>query len=184
MTDADYIMKFQNRDESVLADIGTQYGSYCGAIARKLLDNPEDAEECCNDTWLRAWNSIPPQIPLCLKTFLAKITRNLALDRLRARNAEKRSCVFADTIEELADCVSGNDNVESEIDARAMEECINTFLRKLSRRDRGIFLRRYFYAEEIDDIADRYHEKNSNVLMILSRTRKKLRTFLTEQGYY
>lgn len=183
MTDAELIAKFQARDETAIAETYARYGKYCTAVAQKLLNNPEDAEECCNDTWLRVWNSIPPQNPVCLRTFLAKITRNLALDKLRARKAEKRSFVFSDTIDELAECVSGSDNVEAQVDAKAMEECINTFLRTLSKRDRGIFLRRYFFAEEIDDIAARFHEKSTNVLLILSRTRKKLHIYLTEQGY-
>lgn len=183
MTDSELIAKFEARDETVIAETADRYGTYCGSIAQHYLRNQQDAEECYNDTWLRAWNSIPPTKPLCLRAFLAKITRNLALDRLRGQNTEKRACAYSDTLDELAECVSGSENVESEVDARAMETCIKSFLQTLSKRDRGIFLRRYFFAEEIDDIAKRFHESNANVLMILSRTRKKLRTHLTEQGY-
>ena len=183
MTDKELIARFQARDESVLRDTAAQYGGYCGKIAAGILGNQEDAEECCNDTWLRAWNAIPPYVPVCMRTFLAKITRNLAFDRVRRNNAEKRSGTIGTALDELAECVAGSENVEAAVDAHALGEAVNAFLHSLPERECNVFLRRYFYTESTAEIAKRYQLKNANVLLILSRTRKKLRSFLTEQGY-
>lgn len=182
--DDQIIELFWKRSEHAIQKTEEKYGSYCYAIAQQILDNHQDSEECVNDTWLRAWNGIPPQHPRIFRQFLAKITRNLAFDRYRARKTAKRGKgVMEEVLEELEECTNGSSDVEDEILRKELEENIRCFVQTLSNRDSDIFIRRYFYVESIDQIARQFSLKESNVLMILSRTRKKLRDYLEKEGY-
>lgn len=184
MDDGQIIELYWERKESAVQETNNKYGSYCLKIANQILSNRQDSEECVNDTWLRAWNSIPPKRPDKLRFFLAKITRNLSFDRYKARKAGKRGGSEIDLVlEELEDCLSASGDVETEISMKELEKSMNCFITALPERERGIFLRRYFYAESVSDIAERYFLKESNVLMILSRTRKKLKNYLIKEGY-
>lgn len=184
MTDEQIIELYKNRDENAIKSTSDKYGAYCNTVAYNILYSVEDAKECINDTWLKAWNSIPPHIPQVLRQFLVKITRNIALDMYRAKNAKKRgNGEVAMIIDELAECVAGSGNVESDFIAKEMAEAINSFLAGLKKRESDIFLRRYFYADSVEDIADKYDVSKANVLMILSRVRKKLKVFLEKEGY-
>lgn len=184
MEDDQIIDLYWQRQERAIRETDHKYGSYCFAIANHILSNSEDSEECVNDTWLRAWNAMPPGRPGRLKLFLAKITRNLSLDKWKYRTARKRGAGATEmALEELQDCIAGTAATEDIIVQKELAESINRFLRSLPERECSIFLRRYFYLDTIKDIAKRYALKESNVLMILSRSRSKLRTYLEKEGY-
>lgn len=182
MTDDEIIALYQRRDESAIQATSDSYGPYCHSIADRILGSQEDAEECVNDTWLRAWNTIPPQRPNCLRMFLAKITRNLAFDAFKRGRAGKRGggeLLLA--LDELEECVSDGSDVESAVITEELRRGVDRFLRELPRRERDVFLRRYFFVESTGEIAERYGLRPDHVLVILSRTRKKLRSYLEKE---
>ena len=172
------------RNELAIVETDRKYGSYCYSVAERILGNHEDSEETVSDTFLHAWNAIPPQRPGLLRLFLAKITRNLAFTRWRSQTAEKRGGgETALVLEELAYCIPGGERPDDRLNGKELAAAIRAFLDTLPEREQDIFLRRYFYVEESDAIAARYGMKRSNVLRILSRTRVKLKTYLTQEGY-
>lgn len=183
--DDQYIIELYNkRDETAISETSKKYGDYCFSIANNILANKQDSEECVNDTWLRTWNTIPPSKPNSLKLFLARITRNLSLNRYNERKAEKRGggelVLSFDEISEFAADVS---NPLEEIIAEELVKSVNDFLRQASKRDRGIFVCRYFYVEPIKKIAFKYGVSESNVHKILSRMRIRLKEYLEKEGY-
>ena len=183
MEDSKIIELYFARNEAAIAETDKKYGPYCHAIAYRILQNLPDSEECVNDTWLRAWNAMPPQKPRVLRQFLAKITRNLSLDRWRGVHAEKRGGVEAAlALEELSECISTDGDPASQLELEELKNAIAAFLQIVPGRDRDIFLRRYFYLEKPEQIAKAYLLKKANVRLILSRTRQKLRDYLTEEG--
>lgn len=184
MTDNEILSLYLSRKEAAITATRDTYGSYCAAVARNILDNPQDVEEILSDTWLRAWNTIPPQNPGNLKLYLARITRNLSFDRFRSQTREKRgSGEMTLALEELSECIPAHDNPEAVVSAKELESAINTFLHTLPQRDRSIFLLRYFYVEPMDAIARRYGIRPGLVRTILSRTRKRLNAYLIKEGY-
>ena len=184
MNDKDIIRLYFNRDQSALSATAKKYGKYCTSIAKNILGSNEDAEECVNDTYLSAWNSIPPTRPTILSAFLGTITRNLAFNKYRHNHVMKRgSGEIAVVLDELAECVSGLDDVEQEIDRRELVAEINTFLDTLSPKKRNIFICRYWYSDSIPSIAKRYEMTESNVSVTLNRLRSKLKEYLSERGY-
>jgi RNA polymerase sigma-70 factor (ECF subfamily) len=184
VNDKQIIALYWQRNENAIHETSVQYGSYCYAIANKILLNNEDSEECVNDTWLKAWHAIPPQRPVHLKMFLAKITRNLSFDKYKAGKAAKRgNGEITAVLDELSECIPSSSDVEAELQSKELEKQINRFLHSLGKRDRDVFLRRYFYVETIPVIAQRYGLKDDNVMMILSRTRHKLKNQLEQEDY-
>lgn len=184
MNDSQIIALYWQRNEAAIAETNQKYGAYCYSIANNILSNKEDSDECVNDTWLRAWNVIPPQKPNAFRLFLAKITRNLSFDKFKAKHADKRGGgELALVLDELESCISDSSDTEAEFSLKELTESINSFLHTLSERECNIFLRRYFYAESVAEISIRYSLKDSNVQVILSRTRKKLREHLEKEGY-
>ncbi len=172
------------RDERALAETDKKYGRYCFTLANSILNDSEDAEETVNDTYLKAWQTIPPQRPDILRLFLAKITRNLSFTRWRSRNAEKRGGgELALVLDELGECIAAPGGVEDALNGKELVQFIRTFLDTLSPREQDIFLRRYFFVEESGTIACRYGMKQAAVLRTLSRTRAKLKVFLKKEGY-
>jgi len=170
------------REESAIAQMSQAYGPYCASIARNILDCDQDVEEILSDTWLRAWNSIPPAKPAHLKLYLARITRNLSFDRFRNQSREKRG--GSETIlalYELSECI-GSESPEQALQTEELKETLNHFLSTLPKRDRSIFLLRYFHLEPAEKIAHRYAIRPDHVRTILSRTRKKLRQYLIKEG--
>ena len=183
MEDDQIIELYWQKNADAISETASKYGSYCFAIAENILHNAEDSEECVNDTWLRAWNAIPPQRPGVLRMFLAKITRNLAFNRFHARNAEKRGGgETALVLDELGECLGGAD-AEAAYEAKELRRSIRHFVRSLPEREGNVLVRRYFFAEPIADIAKRYGLSENNVTVILSRTRKKLKAHLLKEGY-
>lgn len=180
MDDHGIIALFWRRDAAGIAQMEKKYSAYCASIARNLLANPEDAEECVNDTWLRAWNAIPPQKPRNLAVFLGTITRNLALNRIRGQQAQKRSGQLQEIFGELSQCVSPSP--EHAFDQKLLAEAMNGFLNKLPRKKRTLFVCRYWFGDSIDALADQFHMTPGAVTMQLKRLREKLRTHLGERG--
>ena len=183
MDDQEIIARFFARDEEGLTAARVRYEPYCAAVARSLLNDPRDQEECLSDTWLRAWNAIPPQRPRSLGAFLAKITRNLAINRLRDGNAQRRGGGQVPlALEELRECVSPEGSPEGELDRQAAEEALNRFLDGLPPLQREVFLRRYWYLDSIEDIARRAGWSKSRVTTTLHRLRVRLRAHLIQEG--
>lgn len=184
MEDAQIISAFFNRDEAAITAVSSTYGSYCAAVARNILDSAEDVEEVLSDTWLRAWNSIPPQNPANLKLYLARITRNLSYDKFRAQTREKRGGGEpALALHELSECIPAFGQPGEKLEAEELQKEINRFLAALPARDRQLFLLRYFYIEPLEAIAKRYGIRQTLVRTILSRTRRKLRNHLEKEGF-
>ena len=183
MDDTRIIDLYWARSEEAIHETSQKYGPYCHTIAWNILQDREDSEECVNDTWLHAWNAMPPQKPSLLRAFLGKITRNLALDKYRFYTAQKRGGQETKVaLEELRDCVPHPDTTEQAIDDLALTQALDRFLAGLKPEPRKLFLRRYWYASPIDAIARDYGLSVSKVKTTLFRTRAKLRVFLEEEG--
>lgn len=183
MNDNQIIALYLARDEDAVGKTAEKYGGYCFAIANNILANEQDAEECVNDAYLRVWNTIPPARPNNFKTFIAKIIRNLSIDRYRTRTRDKRGGgEIVAALDEIEDTVADASEVDCEEAEREFVRLLNGFLRSLPARDCNIFIRRYFYMENAATIARMYGLKEGNVLVILSRTRRKLREALMKEG--
>ncbi|MDO5132695.1 MAG: sigma-70 family RNA polymerase sigma factor [Eubacteriales bacterium] len=184
MDDSRIIELFWNREESAIAETANAYGRYCRKIAYNILGNEEDTEECLNDTWLGAWNSIPPAKPSCLSAFLGKITRNLAISRYRAGHALKRTGDrLSESLEELGELAPGtSNNVEESVDRDVLESAINRYLDSVSEKQRKIFVRRYFYMDSVSEIAQMYELGQSDVKVTLLRMRRSLKKVLEDEG--
>ena len=181
MDDTGIIDLFWARDERALTETERKYGPYCRTVSYHILKNRQDAEECVNDTWVRAWNAMPPQRPYALGAFLAKITRNLSLTRYRGARAQRRGGGQLPLIlEELQDMTA--DGPEQLLEASELSRLLDTFLRQLPQKDCCVFMRRYWYMDSLEDIARRYHMALGSVKSSLFRTRKKLRNYLEEEG--
>jgi RNA polymerase sigma-70 factor (ECF subfamily) len=184
MTDEMIIRLYFARKETAVSETTKKYGGLCTSLARSILPCKEDAEECFSDACLRLWNTIPPQKPAHLGAYLAKITRNLAFSRWRKLTAAKRGGGETELVlEELAGCVPGKEKVDDRLNAKELAKAIRAFLDTLPDREQDIFLRRYFYVEDPQTVAQRHKIRRSNVNLILSRTRAKLKAYLTQEGY-
>ncbi|MBR2445809.1 MAG: RNA polymerase sigma factor [Clostridia bacterium] len=184
MQDQDIIRLYNARNEQAITESSNKYGYYCTSIALNILQNMQDAEECVNDTWLRAWNSIPPAKPDHLQLYLGGITRHISLDRFRRQRAQKRGggeIVLA--LDEISDVIASGTDVPTEVAEQEFSESFNRFLWSLPERDCNVFLRRYYYLDPISLIAKRYGLSVANVQKVLSRTRAKLREHLAKEGY-
>ncbi|MBQ4382659.1 MAG: RNA polymerase sigma factor [Oscillospiraceae bacterium] len=182
MEDRDIIELYWQRDESAIRETQTKYGAYCYAVAENILNSPRDSEECLSDTWLRAWDSMPPQRPGVLRLFLARITRNLSINRLEALSAQKRGPgQGALVLEELAECLPGSEDTAARYEARELGEAVRRFVRRVPERDGNIFVRRYFFGDPVSAIARRYRISENSVMVSLSRTRSRLRAYLVKE---
>ena len=182
MTDTDIIASFWSRSENALSLITEKYGAYCTAIARNILGSAQDAEECANDTWMHVWNAIPPERPTCLSAFVGKIVRNLAISRLRHDTAQKRGEAPL-ILDELSEIVSGEETPETEFDRQALLDAIRDWLSIQEKRERQIFVRRYWHSEKVTDIAERFSLSKGHTSMILTRMRRELAAYLTDRGF-
>jgi len=182
--DSRIIELYFERNESAVAETDKKYGAYCMTVSKNILGNEEDAKECLNDTYLAAWNSIPPKIPEKLSLFLGKITRNLSLNRYRKNETKKRGGGTADIVfDEIGEIISGSENPEEKFERKEIIGAVNEFLRTLPEEKRSIFICRYWYFDSIEDIAARFGKKESGIYSSLERTRKNLRKYLSERGY-
>lgn len=183
MEDHKIIALYWSRNEEAIEKTSRKYGPYCHAVARNILNSDQDCEECVNDTWLRTWTAIPPQKPGNLRMFLARITRNLALDRFKALTAQKRNAEMTVVLEELEECLGDPTTPETTLEAKELSQAVNRFVKELPAREGDVFIRRYFFAESASVIGKKYGISPGNVTVILSRTRKKLRARLQKEGY-
>lgn len=185
MEDNRIIQLYQTRDEQAIPATKEKYGAYVRSVAYRILRNNEDAEECENDTYLGAWNAIPPAEPRVLSAFLARISRNLAVSRLRARNAEKRGGDQVTlSLDELAECIPDEQGFGDAPEENVLAELLDRFLRTLPETERRVFLCRYWRCDAVSEIAKQFGFGQSKVKMMLLRTRNKLRTFLEQEGAY
>jgi RNA polymerase sigma-70 factor (ECF subfamily) len=181
MEDSAIIRLYWNRDQRAVAETDLKYHPYCYTVSHNILTDHEDAEECVNDTWFRAWNAMPPQQPQVLRAFLGKITRNLSLDRYRSGKTEKRGGELERIELELADCATQSD-IDEHLNVTETAKLITQFLDSCDQTSRVLFLRRYWYADSIAAIAKRFSMPESTVKSNLHRTRIKLRGYLEAEG--
>lgn len=183
MKDTEILDLYFKRSEQAIAETQQVYGNYCYSIAWNILHVKEDSEECVNDTWMRAWNAIPPARPTHFSLFLGTITRNLSFDRWKQKNALKRgNGEMEAALDELAECVPDKSSTEDIVEEQELQRQINEFLGTLKEKDRNIFLRRYWYAEEYSEIARRYGLNLNTVKTTLFRVRGKLKAYLEQEG--
>ena len=184
LKDAAIIELYRLRKPEAVEESRKKYGEDCLRMAESILGNREDSEECVNDTWLRAWNSIPPHRPVSLRMYLLKLARRAACDFCRRRYAQKRgNGTLPTAIDELAECLGGAEDAESVLLEKELGARINAFVRDLPQREGNVFLRRYFFGESIEEIAKAYGMKRNHVAVSLHRSREKLRKLLEQEGY-
>lgn len=184
MNDQELVALYWARDDRAIEATAARYGGYCLAIARNILSSQEDAEECVNDTWLHAWNSMPPHRPLSLPGFLGKLCRYAALKRWRDQRAQKRGGgEVALAYEELSDCIPGRGGPEEELEGRALGQLVQAFVTGLPAVERRIFLCRYWYFDSIAEIAQQFGFSQSKVKSLLFRLRGRLREELKKEGF-
>lgn len=180
MPDDEIVALYFARSEEAIAESDRKYGKTCHTVAYNILHSDEDAEECVSDTWLRAWNAIPPEKPARLGAWLSTVTRRLALTRYETKTAAKRYGGIQASLEELAECVAdGGLTIADEV---AISNAINSFLASLPARARMIFMRKYWYMDSIADIAKSMGMTESAVKVSLHRTREKFRKHLDKEG--
>ena len=182
MDDKRIVELYWERSQAAIAHTQEKYGKYCHTIAYNILYSNEDAEECVNDTYLRAWSVMPPHRPDNLSGFLGRITRNLALDKYDRHRAAKRNANVELAFEELSECIPDGESSASEADAAILKEAINGFLATLPKNTRIIFMRRYWYLCSISEIAKGMSMSESNVKVSLMRTRRLFREYLLKEG--
>lgn len=183
MEDQGIVALFFDRSEQAIAETDKKYGAYCYAIAYNILTCREDSQECVSDTYLRAWNTIPPKKPRLLNAFLGKITRHISIDRWRRLGAKKRGGGEVTlALAELGDCADGK-SLEAEASRRELNRLLNAFLASLPETERNVFLCRYWYLDSVETIGTITGFSQSKVTSMLHRTRGKLRTLLSQEGY-
>ena len=182
MTDEEIINLFFERSEQAISELAKKHGPAVSRVALNILKDEEDAKECINDTWLGAWNSIPPNRPDPLRTYVCRIARNLATKRYHANSAKKRDSQYDLALDELAECVPDCSTVESALAAKELAEIINRFLDTLSYEDKFVFMRRYWYADSLADIAKMAGMSYNSAAVRLHRVRGKLKKLLLKEG--
>lgn len=184
MEDREIVRLYWERDERAIAETSAKYGRYCTSIAMNILNNPENAEECVNDAYLNAWNSIPPHKPDILSTFLGKIVRNLSLNKYKHIHTAKRGGnEFPLILDELGELVSGEEEILDAVIRNELIKTISGFIASLSEEKQYMFFRRYWYSDSIKDIAAGCGRSENYISVELRRIRNKLRGYLTERGY-
>lgn len=183
MEDSKIIGLFFARSEQAIAELSKKYGKLCMLVADNILGNSQDAEECVNDSYLGAWNTIPPQKPNPLQAYICKIVRNIAITRYHANTAVKRNSHYDVALEELEYCLFSPQTPEHTLQAKELSRLLDRFLSSLDIRSRVMFVRRYWYADSVADIAAAFKMRPNSVSVQLSRLRGKLQKFLIQEGY-
>lgn len=184
MEDSKIIALFFARSEQAITELSVKYGKLCLKIANNILGNNQDSEECVNDAYLGAWNTIPPQKPNPLQAYICRIVRNIAITKYHANTAQKRNSYYDIALEELEHCLFSTETAESRLYAKELSHLLNRFLASLDQRSRVMFVRRYWYSDSVADIASAFHMRPNSVSVQLSRIRSKLRKFLIQEGYF
>lgn len=184
MQDEAIVELYWQRDEAAVAETARKYGRYLTQIAYNILANREDSEESVNDAYFSAWNSMPPQKPCALGTYLAKLTRRVSIDRFRRRTREKRrASEYALSLSELEDCVTGGGTPEEALDVRLLAEAICAFLYAQTEEVRSTFIGRYYFLDPLKEVAGYCGMSESKAKSMLYRTRHNLRCYLKEEGF-
>ena len=184
MEDREIVDLYWDRNERAISETAEKYERYLLKIAWNILADREDSEESVNDTYLHAWNAMPPHRPSLLSTFLGKITRQLSIDIYRKRHASKRGgSEYALSLDELADCVPATGGPEQEFEANELASAIDRFLRDLPAEARNLFLARYYFMDPLKDAAAACGLTEANAKTVLFRTRQKLKEYLGKEGY-
>ena len=183
LEDSKIISLFFERSEQAIRELDRKYGSAVKKTAAGILDDRLDVEECVNDTYLRAWESIPPHAPKPLAAYVCRIARNLAVNRYHANHAEKRAGNYGLILDEMEECLPSGVNVETDYEAKELSAAINRFLSALSREDRFLFVRRYWYADSVADLAAATKSSANRISVRLFRLREKLRNTLEKEGF-
>lgn len=183
MEDQQIVDLYFARSESAITETDRKYGRYCHSIAYNILEDHEDAKEIVNDTYLKAWNTIPPNRPDPLKPYVGMISRHLSLDRYEEYHTQKRGGQVPLVLEELAECIPDKDSREDIGESVALKDALAKFIRSLPDKTQRIFLRRYWYASSVAEIAEEYGMRENSVNVLLHRTRKKLKDHLQKEGF-
>lgn len=182
LEDEAIIELYWKRSENAITETDRKYRKKCLSVAKNILNDVSDAEECLNDTYMTAWNTMPPERPVHFLAFLLRIIKNHSFNRFKFSNRYKRKKEVAVSLDELEECIDGNENTEDAFDKEELVSAINDFLRELSPEKRVIFVRKYWYFDTVPLIARRCSMTEENVKVSLMRIRKKLKTFLMERG--
>lgn len=183
MDDKQIVDLYWARSEKAIEETERKFGSYCRTVSYNILANTADAEECVNDTWLKAWNSMPTHRPSILAPYLGKLTRWLSLTRLREKNSLRRGGgELPLVLDELAETLDSGQNTEREMELRELNEALRHMVKALSKDERDVFLCRYWYMASIREIAEKTGFSESKVKTMLHRTRNKLLSQLKEEG--
>ena len=184
MDDIEIVGLYWQRDENAIAYTDKKYRHYLNTIAYNILSDQGDSQESVNDTYLAAWNSIPPHRPQVLSTYLGKLTRRISIDMFRKRNANKRGgSEYALSLEELSECLSAGDTTVQELDCQMLSDAIAAYLKTLSQEARTVFLGRYYYLDPVAKIAQYCRISQSKVKILLYRPRQGLGQYLKEEGF-
>ena len=183
MDDEAILNLYRLRQAAALTETEAKYGRLCFCVADRILNSREDAEECVNDTWLHAWNAIPPEKPKLFSAWLSRVTRNLAISRLRKNRAARRGGAEIDLVlDELAECIPGGTDPQQVLEANELAEAVNRFLSTLKPLERDAFVARYFYAASLAELSARTGWTVGKTKTVLRRARLKLQTYLKEEG--
>ena len=183
MEDRKIVDLYWQRDENAIPETAAKFGGYCRTIAYNILADAEDAEECVNDTWLRAWNTMPTNRPAKLAPYLGKLSRWISLTRLREKTSLKRGGGETELVlDELAEAVDSGADVEKAVELKELNAALRRFLKNLGETERQVFLARYWFIASIAEIAEKFGFSESKVTSMLHRTRKKLLAYLKEEG--
>ena len=183
MEDNKIISLFFERSEQAIKELDCKYGSAIKKTAANILNNRQDVEECVNDTYLKTWNSIPPHTPNPLVGYVCRIARNLAINRYHTNNAEKRGGNYDLVLDEMQECIPSGVNIETDYEAKELSAAINRFLSTLDQEDRFLFVRRYWYADSVSDLAAITNGSANRISVRLFRLREKLRNTLLKEGF-
>lgn len=184
MEDSQIVALYWDRDEAAITQTDKKYGKYLAKIAYNILADREDTQESVNDTYLAAWDSMPPHRPNVLSTYLGKLTRRISIDLFRKKTSQKRCCgEYTLSLEELGDCVSGGDSTQEAVTVTLLAQSIEQYLRSVSREARNVFLCRYYYLDSVKQIAATCGFTESKVKLLLYRTRQGLHNHLEKEGF-
>ena len=182
MKDHEIIGLFFERSEQAITELVIKYGSAVKNVAWNILNNPQDVEECSNDTYLQVWNRIPPTKPDYLGAFVCRIARNVCLKRYHSNTAQKRNSYYDVALQELEETIPALSTVETDYDAKELSRYLNQFLRKICRDDRYLFLRRYWYGDSVSEVAHQLDIPPHTASVRLFRLRQKLQDYLQKEG--
>ena len=182
MDDKNIIELFYERSEQAITELSKKYGLLCKKVTDNILNNHLDAEECVNDAYLAVWNTIPPQNPDSLVSYVCRIVRNQAIKKYHENTALKRNSIYDTSLDELEEVLPSSASVEGELEAKEVSAIIDRFLETLDKQSRTMFIRRYWYSDSIEEIALSFKTSKHYISVRLSRIRKALKKYLVKEG--